>query len=204
MSGDPHAEPPVIVVAGLGRCGSSLMMQMLAAAGIRCAGNAPGYEAPEVMAPTVPEAWLHHHRGGAVKVLDPHRHRLPPSVPAFVIWMSRDRREQARSAVKFASMMATGQHTTNRKMVRGMEAVLHRDTLAAHAVLRAIDVHLAFETILDAPLAVALFLEARLSKVIALRSDAAHRMARAVRPRGPECLPGLMEIDLMMEARNAG
>jgi hypothetical protein len=35
---------PVIVVAGLGRCGTSLVMQMLAAAGLPCVGSFPDFE----------------------------------------------------------------------------------------------------------------------------------------------------------------
>lgn len=38
------SDKPTIFVSGLGRCGSSMTMQMLDAAGIPCIGDYPAYE----------------------------------------------------------------------------------------------------------------------------------------------------------------
>ena len=80
-----------IVVAGLGRCGSSLVMQMLNAGGVACVGAYPAFEEHE------PERWQHWD-GKAVKILDPHRQRLP--LRCVVIWLDRNPVEQAKSQVK--------------------------------------------------------------------------------------------------------
>ena len=50
--------PPALLVAGLGRCGTSLMMQMLAAAGLPCVGEFPAYEVPELNHRKPPLAWV--------------------------------------------------------------------------------------------------------------------------------------------------
>ncbi|MHB8286386.1 MAG: hypothetical protein ACYDD1_17175 [Caulobacteraceae bacterium] len=70
---------PTIIVSGLGRCGSSLTMQMLNAAGVHCVGSFPSFEGPECEA--FQEGFITAERwaavaGRAVKLLDPHRRAI--------------------------------------------------------------------------------------------------------------------------------
>jgi len=91
--------PTLTIVSGFGRCGSSLVMQMLAAGGYPTVGEYPAYEveAPEVLT----EAFLAAHDGMAIKVLDLHVYPLPVGPAYRVIWLDRDYRQQARSMAKF-------------------------------------------------------------------------------------------------------
>jgi hypothetical protein len=76
------------------------MMQMLAAAGFNCAGRFPSFEADEMLeAPTAD--FLESMKGGAVKLIDPHRIILPSGHAYRFIFMKRSRRQQAFSTVKF-------------------------------------------------------------------------------------------------------
>lgn len=97
----------LIIVAGHGRCGSSLVMQMLAAAGLRCAGRFPSFEheavAPQLEPdftepPCKPAEWFD--RFDAIKVLLPHRVVLPTPLTAVVIWLDRGLLEQSKSQLK--------------------------------------------------------------------------------------------------------
>ena len=94
----PSAHDERIVVAGFGRCGSSMMMAMLAAAGLDlhpCSSRA--YESDDVK---TPRGW--ERIRGAAKALHPFF--PPPDTspgPFAFIWLDRDPREQAKSAAKF-------------------------------------------------------------------------------------------------------
>lgn len=95
---------PVVLVAGMGRCGSSLTMQMLHACGLRCAGQPPAFEPEEINLlngdPTA--EWMTQFE--AVKIIDPHRGKLP-FINAVVVWLDRNFIQQAISQVKFCTML---------------------------------------------------------------------------------------------------
>lgn len=193
--------PPVFAVAGLGRCGTSLVMQMLAAGGMPCAGSAPDFEPDELLAPVDP-AWLASQRGRAVKLLDPHLLSVPLDLPLEVIWMDRDLKQQAKSQAKFAHL-AAGLPRPNRQHARRWHEGLARDRRAA---LAALDPHtvrrLRFEDVLVHPRRSAGYLAETFRHWIAL--DVA-RMAAQVRPRGTACAPGLdleAELIAIAEARS--
>jgi hypothetical protein len=123
--------PQIIMVAGLGRCGTSLALQMLAAGGVDCVGPYPSFEDAEhdQLRRTAPAEWAARAAGKAVKVLDPHRNP-PPIGPAYrVLWLFRDWADQARSQLK---MVGAPQSRANRKR---MERLLHADTERATAAL---------------------------------------------------------------------
>ena len=67
------------IVAGLGRCGTSLVMRMLDVAGLPTIGGYPDWECPETqgLLETDPAAWRSAVDGQAVKLLDAHRWQLP-------------------------------------------------------------------------------------------------------------------------------
>lgn len=182
-----------IIVAGLGRCGTSLVMQMLARGGIECIGQWPSFE-HEAVRHHVDAGFIAAAAGKAVKVLDPHRVGLPGDVR--VIWLDRDRREQARSQVKFVAALM-GAHY-DRAGRRRLEASLVADT---HRCMRVIGqrplMRLRFEVVIADPESISWQIQAFIGRD---DFDAASA-AQAVQPRSPECLPGLdMELSLMEHA----
>ena len=89
-----------IMVAGLGRCGSSLVMQILSAAGLPCLGEYPSFECDAVnIGRDIPK--LLSMRGTAMKILDPHQSEWPVRFDAKIIWLNRDPTNQAKSQIKF-------------------------------------------------------------------------------------------------------
>ena len=87
----------MILIAGLGRCGSSLTCQMLAAGGLKVAGAHPDYE-PTLLWHQSTEAQrcaiLQQHQ--AAKWIDPHRFPLRATqAGSIVLWLDRDEVQQA-------------------------------------------------------------------------------------------------------------
>lgn len=118
-----------IVVSGLSRCGSSLMMQMLCAGGVPVSCT-PGNERISGEHETNIEPLrliaLGLTEGKAIKVLDPLNFPLPPGKDYIFIWCHRDYTEQANSMVKF--MTALGMKITKNDH-RRIAASLPTDTL---------------------------------------------------------------------------
>ena len=181
---------PMIAVSGFGRCGSSMLMQMLHAGGVPCTGRAPAFEDNAVACAVTPE-YVAEHAGHAVKVLDPQRVGLPGFVR--VIWMDRDTDEQARSIAKFTELVHGVRYS--REMRRSLPASLRRDRIAAMRVIGQRSVmNLRFEYVLANPLAAAVLLRAF---VAPLPLDI-YPAAAQVRQRDSECAPGLdLELSLM-------
>ena len=181
---------PTIIVAGLGRCGSSLTMQMLSAAGLPTIGTYPDFECTENRQLLVddPEAWRDAVAGKAVKVLDVHRTGIPPILGARIIWLDRDRTEQAKSQLKIlSSAFSTILAQDNRESRRAMEASLRRDREASLALLRRTGSQvrrpcLSAETI---------------GTLFDADEEAVDRMAEVVIPRTPGCLPYILEYQLV-------
>ena len=111
---------PAIIVAGLGRCGTSLMMQMLDAAGVPCLGAYPAYEPSTVCFENYPVEILT--TGRAMKVLDPHRINLPVLTDHVVLWMDRAAKHQASSMAKLIGPMA-GRAPTSVPMKQPMKPI---------------------------------------------------------------------------------
>jgi hypothetical protein len=99
---------PVVVVSGLPRSGTSLMMQMLGAGGLPLltdshrppdASNPRGYYeyAPVKRMHLGETAWLGMAHGRAVKIVTALLTMLPPDVPVRLIMMHRDLDEVVRS-----------------------------------------------------------------------------------------------------------
>ena len=175
----------VILVCGFGRCGSSLIMQMIKAAGVPLYGNPdpPVYEVPQASELPAHHVWLFHAQGMAVKVLSPQIYRMPPNLmPMRAIWLERNLREQAKSLCKLRKYPPT---RANRKR---FERKLARDRKSALRVLNAAcrepPIMLHFEEILSNPLAAAAVLAAWLG------TGEIGKIAGVVMPRSPECAPG--------------
>ncbi len=137
------------MVCGLGRCGTSMVMQMLAAGGAQVVGRSPAFEVDQASRIPLDKAWLQSLGDQTVKVLDPHR-TWRGQVPARAIWLDRDDREQARSQAKFMSMV--GGVRVPAGAWKRIRPCLKADRKAALARLVCMPVlMLRFESILSAP-----------------------------------------------------
>ena len=90
----------ITIVSGFGRCGSSLVMQMLEAGGMPCSGEYPAFEDEAgnlLLADMLSLDYMQTLEGKAVKLLDPHRGKIPKGPEYHVLGCSRDYGEQARS-----------------------------------------------------------------------------------------------------------
>lgn len=93
---------PTIGVCGFGRCGSSLMMQMLAAGGVpMCPGSVEPSGELRGGSAGYADLTADGLAGTAVKLLDfPSREPLPPAAEWRFVWLDRDHRQQAMSTLK--------------------------------------------------------------------------------------------------------
>ncbi len=192
----------IIVVCGFPRSGTSLTMQMLCAAGVRCAGEWPAFEhdACGVQNGKVPRELMEKMRGGAVKVLDPQHIALPRGFIYDFIWMRRNRNEQAVSFFKF--LRAVGMPVQDTKWNRAKIAdSMKDDEPRAQRILRAHEGHrwypLRFEDLVDRPdLTVEL-----LAKFLGLPPQP---MRACIVRRGSACLRGMLEVAQLDSERAAG
>ncbi len=198
------AERPCIIVAGLGRCGSSLTMQMLHAAGVACLGRWPAFESNETVQATFCAYWLDRQANCAIKVLDPHRLPIGALPNHVVIWLSRNETEQAKSMLKFVSaeFPNIGKTRTARRAVANS---IKRDTQPARAKFASLRggrfYSLTFDDIITAPGIMA----QRIAEFLAPFGYALdpERMAAVVRRRAPGCLAGMLEFDQIAESAHA-
>lgn len=189
----------VIVVSGLARCGTSLMMRMLHAGGIEpyCEPDKVGnsYETSRSIALPGRSDWLEECRGKAVKLLGPDRFTPPLSLACDVIWMDRDVREQARSQLKFQAVNRPDADCSARNR-RFRMSRLRRERKTCLRLFRRMPrarVHLTrFEDVITDPVAAAVPLVEFLG-LDRERGFTAARMAFQVRKREPDCLPYMAE-----------
>lgn len=184
----------IVLVCGFGRCGTSMLMQMLQAGGMPVVGNYPAFEVEQVneiiLGGTFDPDWLRSIDGRAVKVLDPQNGHLPRRAEYVVLWLDRDHKEQARSQAKFLRAL-TG-IPVDRNDIRGLARSYAADMPKAMRVFRDAGVKevlgLRFETILASPTVAAMEIAYYLRPIAMLDVD---RMASVVLKRSPECRPDL-------------
>ena len=185
----------VLLVAGLGRCGTTMMMTMLDAGGFPVTGPRPSYELTERFSPTrADKPWLAAQGGNAVKLLDPTRYGLRESdftTPPVVILMERRASQQARSQVKLLNS-TSNQVLIPRAAEKLMRRSIERDTPRLRAQMGHLGFvyRLQFETVLADPASVAI----RLARIVHhhFKRGFDHLTAAdAVLPRDPKCLPDL-------------
>lgn len=186
-----------ILVAGLGRCGSSLVMQMLAAAGVPAVGTYPDFEDAVVMRLPELEAqrdFAARCRGRAVKLLVPHLHAPPIGLEYRVIFLSRHPVEQAKSMLKLIGA------SNNRAARRAMELSVRRDTARARNALALMGdgkaLCLTFENIIHDPLCAAMAIDRYLRAPGGPALDT-RAMEECVRHRPATCLPFMLETELV-------
>lgn len=184
---------PILFVAGLGRCGTTLVMTMLDAGGFPVSGPRPSYEIPNRWrAGRSDITWLNLQGGKAVKWIDPTRNSSLLSklnIESVVLLLERDAREQARSQIKLISEEVK---IYGRRAEKAMERSIRRDSPIVRARLRtrAIVYPMRFEDILKHPKRTADFLQ-RLIDVRFGQPFDAERAAAVVIPRHPSCAPDL-------------
>lgn len=185
-----------ILVCGAGRCGSSMVMQMLSAGGVPCAGAFPSFEPDESGHIPLKQDWLLTLRGRAAKVLDPHRGLRSSPVPLRVIWLNRDPKQQARSQAKFFREFLG--ESLPRNATRKLAASYSADKAAAMAIFRRLNapvMELHFERIIDMPRTAA----GMISDFICGFDEAS--AAACVLRRDAACAPDMgIELSLIAEA----
>ncbi len=196
---------PTLAVCGLGRCGTSMMMQMLHAGGDACFGDWPDFE-PDELRPgaDLSNTWPMLH-GTAFKLIDPHRAK-PPGRPFIAILLTRDPANQALSQWKLLRASFPMLDPFDRSARRRWIANLRASEEKARTWLRrnaGFAIEITFEEVLAAPRSVA-------ERLAALPRLPAHNlnvdaMVAAVRPRpsGAMCAPDLaIEAALIREVEN--
>lgn len=190
---------PAIFVCGFGRCGSSLLMQMLNAGGMECGGMYPMFEDPRATRALPADAsWLAEYSNKALKVLDPLTY-LPDELPleARAIWLDRDMKQQAKSYVKFQKKLLAKKY--NLQIPPNAAAVqrkyLRRRRRPSLERVRAVcgePLVLRFEHILSNPV-VAVH---KIREFVTWHVLRPAPMVAQVVKRNPGCLDYLMETDL--------
>lgn len=193
----------IVVVCGLGRCGTSLAMTMLAAGGFPVHGNPPDFEDGRILNLSSDASWLDEVEGRAFKLLDPHQNPLPPralSGRVYVpIWMRRNFREQAKSQIKLLRLLRPDVRAPRRPALEAALGREHRQGLDALRLATGVAPAIFdFEDVIRYPIRAA----ARLAQVAAPLLPEGQRpdldkMARWVAPRSPRCLDGFLELDLV-------
>lgn len=191
---------PTIIVAGLGRCGSSLMMQMLSAGGVPTIGTYPAFEddvtrfLPSLDAQRDFAARC---AGRAVKLLDPHLHAPPVGLDYRCIYLSRHPVEQGKSMLKLIGARS------DRQARRAMEQSVRRDSERARAAMTRIGTgkyyNMPFENLIHDPIgcaeAIARYIQPSRGAFFDVEA-----MARCVRRRPATCLPYMLELELLPHA----
>lgn len=192
-AGDRQASsrPGLVLVAGLTRCGTSLLMQMLHAGGfpvVHGHSGSPGFEHPANLG----EGSLSAGARGALKWLDPQQWAPPRAV--LSVYLGRDKAEQAKSMAKFFGALS-GEDVPPAHVLE-LETSLREDEPRALKALRARGpVYVtSFETLLSAPGVVLGYIAGVTRHGIDV--DAA---LSVMRPRGPRCLPFLLEERLIAD-----
>ncbi len=192
-------QAPTIIVAGLGRCGSSLVMQMLDAAGAPCVGIWPDFEDEvsilrDLKDVDVQRAFYTTCKGRAVKLLDPHLNQPPIGLDYRNIFLSRNPAEQAKSMLKLLGM------TNNRRARKAMEQAVRTDeALARQAMTKIGDgryLNIPFENLIHDPEHTAGVI-ADWVRVWRGQPLDVGAMARCVRRRPAKCLPYMLELELL-------
>ena len=181
-----------IFVAGLGRCGSSLVMQMLHAAEIPCCGEFPAFEPREVGEGRDLSKLLA--IPAAMKMLDPHHDEWPESFGARIIWLDRDVREQAKSQIKFIRHVA--ELAVPSQAWRKIAQALRSDRIKCREWWERAATEpmiLRFEDILDEPLLAA----RRIAEFLAIPDTRVPLMAECVLRRDAKCRPD-MQIEMAL------
>lgn len=185
-----------LVVAGCGRCGSSLVMQMLAAGGVPTTGRFPAYEDADLVHAFEASGVL---PARAVKVLAPfvsaeNITSAPPSTSW--VWVRRSLDPLWRSQQKFAALIFGAELGRDKRAAALLRDQLMREDRNVPAAIQRAGRPLlvvSFEDVLADPAQQARRL-ARFSGLEGFDVDAA---AGVVVERSPDCYDGFLETKLV-------
>lgn len=183
-------DPINIFVAGLGRCGTTAMMQLLWNGGAPVSGPAPAFEDERLSPAGIDLPWVKAQRGKILKWVDPVKNKLPAGIPAKTILMLRDPKQQARSQIKMLRTIGNNDVPDNRRAQRRWAHTLRRDTPIMVAGLRKRGPVLCvgFADLLGHPLETAELVQDFLGP--SMLPDPVTG-AEAILKRGPECAPDM-------------
>ena len=181
--------PPIVVVSGLPRSGTSMMMQMLEAGGVepmtdglRTAdeSNPRGYyelERVKDLEDGADELWLRDARGRAIKIIAFLMRYLPETFNYKVIFLHRDMDEVLASQAKMLARRGETTDTEDAVMREHFEKHLAQTTrlMADRACFQLLDIH--YNAVLERPAEHA----RRVNRFVGERLDV-ERMAAVVRP----------------------
>lgn len=187
-----------ICVAGLARCGSSLLMQQLHAGGLPCVGEPPAFEGYNTVLEEygLDPAW----EGCAVKVLLPHTLSPFPRGRFLWFWLDRDRHAQALSHVKFCNLVLGLPSEPTWEVERRLKE--HR-VLALKRVRRVGGrlVKLSYEALKQQPRSTAESVAAEVQRALGAELDV-DKMVSCVLDRWTECRYDLLEVDQVRRRGN--
>ena len=190
----------ITAVSGMGRCGSSMVMQMLYCGGMPIDLNKapwPYVEDARQTTELANQEWVREYYGSALKWLEPTTF-LPPMLPFLTIWLDRDPKQQAKSHVKFN--MARGRSDVRRQMNsqswrRFMEGKKARRPVALKVWRRRGPLLcLEYEQIKSKPLLASKAIAEFLGRDLNVEA-----MATAVRDKETKCRPDMLEVQLRAE-----
>ena len=185
----------IVVVCGLGRCGSTLVMRMLQVGGYKLYYSQPKtFETIDMFkleGKDYDASWLDNAKGAAFKLLDPHVYALPKGPAYKFIFISRNLREQAKSQVKL--IKGHVKERIGRAKTREIERVMDREEFMALKEIRSfksVGLFVSFESILNDPKAAAI----RIAEFVGADLDIM-AMASAVVDRSPKNYDGFLKLD---------
>lgn len=185
----------ILLICGFGRCGTSLMMQMLEAGGYPISGEYPAFE-DFVSQPgkSDPSTWPRY-VGRAVKVLDPQIAPLPTGIPLRAIWLDRNHIQQSNSQAKLARqwMGLEFGRAGRRKLIASYKRDLPLALSALRAVNALVIARLSFEDLIRAPWQSALTINDAVGGDLDITA-----MAAVAIPRETDCLPFMLEEALVL------
>jgi len=189
------ADEPIVVVSGLGRCGSSLLCQMLHRGGMDPGGTEwshPMYECREANGLPQHWQWLNYCGGKFVKILNPYHFVPKKGLNYRIIWLNRDHTQQRKSWSKWGEAVI-GDLEGTKLGARQIKSLIRKRTKHGLNTVRSLmgkdSVHeIHFEEVLKHPKREA---EA-IAKYLGIELDT-EAMAQVVFPRGPDCLDGFLE-----------
>ena len=193
----------ITIVAGFGRCGSSLVMQMLSAGGMDCTSETsewPSYEDQRqtTLLPSESE-WLNEFNGKAIKVLEPAKYLIGVSgLNARAIWLDRAPKQQAKSTAKLLreTRELNMSHDDIAKMAKYFKEERARNIRVLQKAINGPLRRMRFEDILRCPQIAAAVIS---DFVPGLRMKP---MAAAILDRKPDCFEGLLEHSLVKMGPN--
>lgn len=191
----------ITLICGFGRCGSSLVMQMLEAGGMPVTGEYPAFEDSDIVRPgSIDTTRLPGINGHALKFLDPQRYTIPRGISTHAIWCRRDYDEQAKSHAKFLREVVG--LPMNREQRDRLARTFKEDAKFAICALREAGVKhildLRFEDVICRPRVAA-------EQISRFCGDLdADKMAAVVHSRSPDCAPDMsLELNLIEEREKA-